>query len=96
MNDHPNSRKLLASYPIGGLSEYVLAPDTNLVVLPESIDVNLASRFGYIGTSFAAQEGGHGPWQDLADQRSDGHVGLCRGGHRARAGVHQDPGYREE
>jgi len=54
MNDHPNSRKLLASYPIGGLSEYVLAPDTNLVVLPESIDVNLASRFGYIGTSFAA------------------------------------------
>jgi threonine dehydrogenase-like Zn-dependent dehydrogenase len=31
-----------------------LAPDTNLVVLPQSIDFNLASRFGYIGTSFAA------------------------------------------
>ena len=54
MDDNPTSRKLLAQYPIGGLSEYVLAPDTNLVVLPESIDVNLASRFGYIGTSFAA------------------------------------------
>jgi threonine dehydrogenase-like Zn-dependent dehydrogenase len=31
-----------------------LAPDTNLVVLPDTVDVNLASRFGYIGTSFGA------------------------------------------
>lgn len=54
MNDNAGSRKVLASYPIGGLSEYVLAPDTNLVVLPDTVDVNLASRFGYIGTSFGA------------------------------------------
>ena len=48
----PGGLELLKHYPIGGLSEYVVSPDTNIAVLPSSIDTALASRFGYIGTSF--------------------------------------------
>lgn len=48
----PGGDVLLKRYPIGGLSEYVLSPDANIAVLPASIDVATASRFGYIGTSY--------------------------------------------
>jgi D-arabinose 1-dehydrogenase-like Zn-dependent alcohol dehydrogenase len=40
--------------PLGGLSEYVVAPDARIARLPASIDLLIAARFGYIGTSFAA------------------------------------------
>lgn len=43
---------MLTHYPVGGLSEYLISPDTNLALLPSSIDFATASRFGYIGTSF--------------------------------------------
>jgi alcohol dehydrogenase len=46
--------KLLDQYPYGGLSEYVVSPDHKIAVLPPSIDLKLAARFGYIGTSFGA------------------------------------------
>lgn len=48
----PGGEKMLTHYPLGALSEYVLSPDKNVAVLPPSIDLNTASRFGYIGTSF--------------------------------------------
>ncbi|MEU1275676.1 alcohol dehydrogenase catalytic domain-containing protein [Streptomyces sp. NPDC005799] len=44
----------LGQYPLGGLSQYVVAPHNKAARLPESIDFLTASRFGYIGTSFAA------------------------------------------
>jgi alcohol dehydrogenase len=43
---------MLTHYPLGALSEYLLSPDVNLALLPDSIDFATASRFGYIGTSF--------------------------------------------
>lgn len=43
---------MLTHFPLGALSEYVISPDTNLALLPASIDFATASRFGYIGTSF--------------------------------------------
>lgn len=46
--------KILQRYPIGGLSQYILSPDANVAVLPESIHLDTAARFGYIGTSFGA------------------------------------------
>lgn len=46
--------KTLQRYPLGGLSEYVLSPDANICVLPESIPLDTAARFGYIGTSYGA------------------------------------------
>ncbi|KAK5079832.1 hypothetical protein LTR70_008899 [Exophiala xenobiotica] len=44
--------RLLEHYPVGGLSQYLLSPDTNIAVLPKSIDTAMAPRFGYLGTSF--------------------------------------------
>ena len=44
---------MLERYPIGGYAEYTLAPDTNIVQLPPSIDFPTASRLGYLGTSYA-------------------------------------------
>lgn len=49
----PGGNRLLEHYPVGGLSQYLLSPDANIAVLPESIDTATASRFGYLGTSFA-------------------------------------------
>jgi len=55
-------KKTLERYPLGGMSEYLLAPDANVVVLPDSVDLDIAARFGYIGTSFGAlRKGGVGP-----------------------------------
>jgi len=50
----PGGNKLLEHYPVGGLSQYLLSPDTNIAVLPKSVDTAMASRFGYLGTSFAS------------------------------------------
>jgi threonine dehydrogenase-like Zn-dependent dehydrogenase len=46
--------RTLERYPIGGFSEYVLSPDANISVIPQSIDLDTAARFGYIGTSYGA------------------------------------------
>jgi len=56
------ARKTLDRYPIGGFSEYLLSPDQNICVLPDSIDLDTAARFGYIGTSLGAlRKAGVGP-----------------------------------
>lgn len=49
----PLGRPLLRRYPVGGLSEYVVSPDRNIAVLPDSIDLVAAARLGYMCTSFA-------------------------------------------
>ncbi|KAL2067590.1 hypothetical protein VTL71DRAFT_2015 [Oculimacula yallundae] len=49
----PGGEKLLTHYPLGALSEYLLSPDANIALLPPSIDFATASRFRYIGTSYA-------------------------------------------
>ncbi|KAH9204383.1 chaperonin 10-like protein [Leptodontidium sp. 2 PMI_412] len=48
----PGGEQMLTHYPLGGLSEYLISPDTKLALLPPSIDFATASRFWYIGTSF--------------------------------------------
>ena len=54
--------RTLERYPIGGMSDYVLSPDSKISVIPESIELDTAARFGYIGTSFGAlRKGGVGP-----------------------------------
>jgi alcohol dehydrogenase len=49
----PLGQPLLRRYPIGGFSEYVVSPDRNVAVLPDSIDFVAAARLGYMCTSFA-------------------------------------------
>src|ERR1700676_124669 len=50
------SQRSFAAYPIGGLAEYVIAPEKNLVRLPDTVTFEQATRFGYLGTAFAALE----------------------------------------
>jgi D-arabinose 1-dehydrogenase-like Zn-dependent alcohol dehydrogenase len=41
-------------YPYGGFCEYMRAPQTALVKLPDSLDFRHATRLGYLGTTYAA------------------------------------------
>jgi threonine dehydrogenase-like Zn-dependent dehydrogenase len=50
----PLSQKIFDRYPYGGLAEYMTAPATALVKLPDSLDFAEAARFGYLGTGYGA------------------------------------------
>jgi threonine dehydrogenase-like Zn-dependent dehydrogenase len=50
----PLSQKVFEQYPYGGLSEYITAPATALVKIPDSLSFEEASRFGYLGTGYGA------------------------------------------
>jgi threonine dehydrogenase-like Zn-dependent dehydrogenase len=50
----PQSREIQARYPWGGFAEYMIAPVNSLVTLPDNLSFENASRFGYLGTSYAA------------------------------------------
>jgi len=41
-------------YPYGGLSEYLTAPASAIVTLPDNVTHEQAARFGYIGTAYSA------------------------------------------
>lgn len=60
------------------MSEYLLSPDANIVVLPDSIDLDTAARFGYIGTSFGAlRKGGVGPASTVVINGATGTLGYA-------------------
>lgn len=50
----PGSKKVLERHSSGGFAEYLVAPTTSLVVLPEQVTYEQAARFGYLGTAYAA------------------------------------------
>ncbi|MER0784371.1 alcohol dehydrogenase catalytic domain-containing protein [Pseudomonas aeruginosa] len=50
----PGSREVLDRHSSGGFSEYLVAPVSSLVVLPDEITYEQAARFGYMGTAYAA------------------------------------------
>lgn len=41
-------------YPIGGLSEYTVAPASAIVKIPENMTFDQAARLGYLGTAYSA------------------------------------------
>jgi threonine dehydrogenase-like Zn-dependent dehydrogenase len=49
----PHSVEMFRRYPYGGLGEYMSAPPTALVKLPDSVSYEQAVRFGYIGTAYS-------------------------------------------
>jgi D-arabinose 1-dehydrogenase-like Zn-dependent alcohol dehydrogenase len=49
----PASLKMFKRYPYGGLGEFMTAPASALVRLPEKVSFNEAARFGYIGTAYS-------------------------------------------
>ncbi|KZF12591.1 hypothetical protein A2J03_17565 [Rhodococcus sp. EPR-157] len=80
----PDGPKLLNQHPLGGLSEYVVAADRNVAVLPKHLDLRTAARFGYLGTSFAAlKKGGFAPGSTVLINGVTGTLGVAAV-HQAR------------
>lgn len=48
------SAELMRDHPRGGFTEYITAPPSSLVTLPEEISFETAARWGYLGTGYAA------------------------------------------
>ena len=49
-----NSLQMFARYPYGGFCEYMLAPQAQVIQIPDKMSFIQASRLGYLGTSYAA------------------------------------------
>jgi D-arabinose 1-dehydrogenase-like Zn-dependent alcohol dehydrogenase len=64
-------------YPIGGLSEYMVAPASALVQLPDNLSFDLAARFGYTGTAYSAlKKTQAGPGDAVLINGASGTLGL--------------------
>jgi len=73
----PESQKQFDAYPYGGMGEYMLAPQHNLVPLPDSVTFEQAARFGYLGTAYAAlRKANVGPGTTLLVNGATGVLGL--------------------
>ncbi len=72
------SQDIMRAYPYGGLAQYITAPATALVRLPDNVTFEAAARFGYFGTAYAAMRKiGVGPGQTLLINGVTGQLGLC-------------------
>ena len=73
----PDSQKQFDAYPYGGMCEYMVAPQHNLVPLPAAVAFEEAARFGYIGTAYAAlRKAGAGPGKTIFINGLSGTLGL--------------------
>ncbi len=73
----PESQRLFDAYPHGGMSEYITAPQHNLVRLADGTSFEQAARFGYLGTAFAALEkAGAGPGKTILIAGITGTLGV--------------------
>ncbi len=73
----PDSQKQFDAYPYGGMCEYMIAPQHNLVPIPESVAFEEAARFGYIGTAYAAlRKAQAGPGKTIFINGLTGTLGL--------------------
>lgn len=71
------SSELMKDHPYGGLAEYITAPPSSLVRLPDSISFELAARWGYLGTGYAAlQRGGASSGTTLLVNGATGTLGV--------------------
>jgi alcohol dehydrogenase len=71
------SQQIMQAYPYGGLGQFITAPASALVKLPDSVGFAAAVRFGYFGTAYAAMRKiGTGPGQTLLINGISGQLGL--------------------
>jgi alcohol dehydrogenase len=72
------SQQIMRAYPYGGLSQFITAPASALVRLPDSVSFEAAARFGYFGTAYAAMRKlGVGAGHTLLINGISGQLGLC-------------------
>ena len=71
------SQEIMRAYPYGGLAQFITAPATALVKLPDNVSFEAGARFGYYGTAYAAMKKiGVGPGQTLLINGISGQLGL--------------------
>jgi D-arabinose 1-dehydrogenase-like Zn-dependent alcohol dehydrogenase len=71
------SQDIMRAYPYGGLAQFITAPATALVRLPDNVGFETAARFGYCGTAYAAlRKIGAGPGSSLLVNGISGQLGL--------------------
>jgi D-arabinose 1-dehydrogenase-like Zn-dependent alcohol dehydrogenase len=74
----PESQAIFDAYPYGGMAEYITAPQSALVRLPNNVSFEQGARFGYLGTAHAAiRKSGAGPGRSLLVNGIGGALGLC-------------------
>jgi D-arabinose 1-dehydrogenase-like Zn-dependent alcohol dehydrogenase len=72
------SQEIMRAYPYGGFAQFITAPATALVKLPDNVCFEAAARLGYFGTAYAAMKKiGVGPGQSLLVNGISGTLGLC-------------------
>jgi D-arabinose 1-dehydrogenase-like Zn-dependent alcohol dehydrogenase len=71
------SQEIMRAYPYGGLAQFITAPATALVKLPDNVSFEAAARLGYFGTAYAAMKKiGVGPGEALLINGISGQLGL--------------------
>ncbi len=71
------SQDIMRAYPYGGFAQFITAPATALVRLPDNVGFEAAARFGYCGTAYAALRNiGAGPGSSLLVNGISGQLGL--------------------
>jgi D-arabinose 1-dehydrogenase-like Zn-dependent alcohol dehydrogenase len=71
------SQDIMRAYPYGGLAQFITAPATALVKLPDTMSFEEAARLGYLGTAYSAMKKiGVGPGQTLLINGVSGQLGL--------------------
>jgi alcohol dehydrogenase len=71
------SQEIMRAYPYGGLAQFITAPVTSLVKLPDNVGFEAAARLGYFGTAYSAlRKLGAGPGRTLLINGISGQLGL--------------------
>ncbi|HUI12222.1 MAG TPA: alcohol dehydrogenase catalytic domain-containing protein [Xanthobacteraceae bacterium] len=71
------SQDIMRAYPYGGLAQFITAPASALVKLPDTMSFEAAARLGYLGTAYAAMKKiGVGPGFTLLINGISGQLGL--------------------
>jgi D-arabinose 1-dehydrogenase-like Zn-dependent alcohol dehydrogenase len=72
------SLDIMKDYPYGGLAQFITAPASAIVRLPDNLSFNAAARFGYLGTAYSAlKQLDVGPGRTLLINGISGMLGLC-------------------
>jgi alcohol dehydrogenase len=72
------SREIMVAYPYGGFAQYLTAPVSALVKLPDNVRFEEAARLGYLGTAYSAMKKINvGPGETLLINGISGTLGLC-------------------
>ena len=73
----PGAQKNYDAYPYGGFAEFLTAPQSAMVKLPDNVTFEQGARFGYMGTGYAAlRKAEVGPGSRLLVDGISGTLGL--------------------